>query len=267
MRHGISLAPFGEMADPWALSDAAIAAERSGFDGFFVWDHMLRAGEPRAMADPWVALAAVAARTERIRIGTLVTPLARRRPQKLARETVTLDHLSRGRLILGVGLGVNTGGELTRFGEEDDDRRRGDLLDEGLELLTRLWSGEDVVHAGPAYTADGVRFLPRPAQEPRIPVWVAAPSGRPRPVRRAARYDGICTDAAPAEAPALFERIRAERGSMDGFDVVAAGRRGADPRGWERAGATWWITALSEPTTWADVLRVIEAGPPADGDR
>src|SRR5947209_3268462 len=107
MHHGISLAPFGEMADPWELADAALAAERAGFDGFFVWDHMLRAGPARPMADPWVALAAVAARTETIRIGTLVTPLARRRPQKLARETVTLDQLSRGRLILGVGLGVN----------------------------------------------------------------------------------------------------------------------------------------------------------------
>jgi alkanesulfonate monooxygenase SsuD/methylene tetrahydromethanopterin reductase-like flavin-dependent oxidoreductase (luciferase family) len=262
MRHGISLAPFGELADPWALADAAAAAERAGFDGFFVWDHMLRSGPPRAMADPWVALAAVAARTEAIRIGTLITPVARRRPQKLARETATLDHLSRGRLILGVGLGVNTGGELTRFGEEDDDRRRGDLLDEGLELLTRLWSGEEVVHAGRGYTADGVTFLPRPVQEPRIPVWVAAPSGRPRPVRRAARYDGICTDATPEQAPELLDRIRGERGSMDGFDVVAAGRPDADPSGWEQAGATWWITALGEPAGRADVARVVAAGPP-----
>jgi alkanesulfonate monooxygenase SsuD/methylene tetrahydromethanopterin reductase-like flavin-dependent oxidoreductase (luciferase family) len=262
MRHGISLPPFGELADPWALADAAIAAERAGFDGFFVWDHMLRAGPPRPMADPWVALAAVAARTEAIRIGTLITPVARRRPQKLARETATLDQLSRGRVILGVGLGVNTGGELTRFGEEDDDRRRGDLLDEGLELLTRLWSGEEVVHSGASYTADGVCFLPRPVQRPRIPVWVAAPTGRPRPVRRAARYNGICTDVTAAEGPALLERIRAQRGSLEGFDVVVAGGPGDDPRGWEEAGATWWITALPEPAGRADVARVVAAGPP-----
>jgi alkanesulfonate monooxygenase SsuD/methylene tetrahydromethanopterin reductase-like flavin-dependent oxidoreductase (luciferase family) len=262
MRHGLSLAPFGDLADPRALAEVAAAAEAAGFDGVFVWDHILRAGPPRPMADPWIALAAVAAATRTIRLGTLVTPLARRRPQKLARETATLDVLSGGRLVLGVGLGVNTGGELTRFGEEEDDRRRGDLLDEGLELLCRLWSGEEVVHRGAAYTADGVRFLPRPVQRPRIPIWVAAPTGRPRPVRRAARYDGICTDAGAAEATALLDRIRAERGRLDGFDVVASGRPGDDPGGWERAGATWWITALPDPVERGELERVLAAGPP-----
>src|SRR5690242_17904636 len=261
MRHGISLAPFGELADPWALADAAIAAERAGFDGFFVWDHMLRAGPPRPMADPWVALAAVAARTETIRIGTLITPVARRRPQKLARETATLDHLSRGRVILGVGLGVNTGGELTRFGEEDDARARGDRLDEGLELLCRLWSGDPVTHHGAHFTAADVRFEPRPLQRPRIPIWVAAPTGRPRPVRRAARYDGICTDAAAEEAPALLDCLRRERGNLDDFDVVVSGRPGRMPDGWEDAGATWWITAFADPVDPETVAGLIADGP------
>src|SRR5436305_1185984 len=145
MRHGLSLAPFGELADPRAVAGLASDAERAGFDGFFLWDHMYRPGPPfRPVADPWIVLAAVATATERMRIGPLVTPVARRRPQKLARETTNLDQLSGGRLVLGVGLGVNTGGELTRFGEEDDARARGDRLDEGLELLCRLWSGEAV---------------------------------------------------------------------------------------------------------------------------
>ena len=181
MRHGLSLAPFGQLADPRVVAALAADAERAGFDGVFLWDHMYRADPFRPVADPWIALAAVAAATDRIRLGPLVTPVARRRPQKLARETTTLDHLSGGRLIVGVGLGVNTGGELTRFAEEDDDRIRGDRLDEGLDLLSRLWSGEEVSHHGPHFTADAVRFLPRPVQEPRIPIWVAAPTGRGRP--------------------------------------------------------------------------------------
>ena len=264
MRHGLSLAPFGELADPRVVAGLAADAERAGFDGFFVWDHMYRAAPFRPVADPWIVLAAVATATEALRVGPLVTPVARRRPQKLARETISLDHLSGGRLVLGVGLGVNTGGELTRFGEEDDARVRGDRLDEGLELLCRLWSGEPVTHHGPHFTADDVRFEPRPLQQPRIPIWVAAPTGRPRPVRRAARYDGICTDATPEQAPALLDRIRRERGSLDGFDVVAAGRPGRAPGGWEAAGATWWITAFADPVDPEVVAGVIAAGPGAE---
>jgi alkanesulfonate monooxygenase SsuD/methylene tetrahydromethanopterin reductase-like flavin-dependent oxidoreductase (luciferase family) len=262
MRHGVSLAPFGELADPRVVADLAAEAERAGFDGFFLWDHMYRAELLRPVADPWVALAAVATATRHIRLGPLVTPVARRRPQKLARETVTLDHLSDGRLVLGVGLGVNTGRELTRFGEEDDDRLRGDRLDEGLELLCRLWSGDEVSHHGRHFTADVVRFLPRPVQEPRIPVWVAAPTGRGRPVRRAAHYDGICTDVTAAEAPALLDRIRRERGDLQGFDVVVAGRPGTRPDAWEGAGATWWVTAFPDPVDPEAIAGVLADGPP-----
>jgi len=261
MRHGLSLAPFGELADPRVVADLATDAERAGFDGFFVWDHMYRTEPFRPVADPWIVLSAVATATETVRLGPLVTPVARRRPQKLARETTSLDQLSGGRLVLGVGLGVNTGGELTRFGEEDDARARGDRLDEGLELLCRLWSGEAVTHDGPHFTCDDVRFEPRPLQQPRIPIWVAAPSGRPRPIRRAARYDGICTDATPEEAPALLDRIRRERGGLDGFDVVVSGRPGRRPDGWEAAGATWWITAFPDPVDPEVVAGVIADGP------
>jgi alkanesulfonate monooxygenase SsuD/methylene tetrahydromethanopterin reductase-like flavin-dependent oxidoreductase (luciferase family) len=261
MRHGLMLAPFGEVADPRVIADLAADAERAGFDGFFVWDHMYRAEPFRPVADPWIALAAIAAATEVIRLGPMVTPVARRRPQKLARETTTLDHLSGGRLVLGAGLGVNTGGELTRFGEEDDARLRGDRLDEGLELLCRLWSGDEVTHHGRYFTADGVRFEPRPLQTPRIPIWVAAPSGKPRPLRRAARYDGICTDLGPAEAPGLLERLRSERGDLDGFDVVVMGEPGTDWSGWERAGATWWIVDFPDPVDLETIAGIIADGP------
>jgi alkanesulfonate monooxygenase SsuD/methylene tetrahydromethanopterin reductase-like flavin-dependent oxidoreductase (luciferase family) len=263
VRHGLMLAPFGQLADPRVVAEMAADAERAGFDGVFLWDHMYRAEPFRPVADPWVTLAAVAAATERVRLGPLVTPVARRRPQKLARETTTLDHLSGGRLVLGVGLGVNTGRELTRFGEEDDPRLRGDRLDEGVELLCRLWSGEEVTHHGRHFTADDVRFEPRPLQEPRIPIWVAAPSGKGRPLRRAARYDGICTDVGLADAPALLERLRRERGDLDGFDVVVMGAPGAESRGWEAAGATWWIVDFPDPVDPETVAGLIADGPPS----
>ncbi len=156
---------------------------------------------------------------------------------------------------------MNTGRELTRFGEEDDPRLRGDRLDEGLELLCRLWSGEEVTHNGPHFTADGVRFEPRSLQVPRIPVWVAAPSGKPRPLRRAARYDGICTDVGPAEAPALLERLRRERGDLDGFEVVVMGEPGTSSSEWERAGATWWIVDFPDPVDPEAVAALIADGP------
>jgi alkanesulfonate monooxygenase SsuD/methylene tetrahydromethanopterin reductase-like flavin-dependent oxidoreductase (luciferase family) len=262
VKHGLLLAPFGDLADPRLLAEVAVEAERAGFDGVFVWDHMMRGTTDRAVADPWIALAAVAARTRRVRLGPLVTPLARRRPQKVARETVTLDHLSGGRLVLGVGLGVNTGGELSRFGEEDDDRRRGDLLDEALDLLCGLWSGEPVSHHGPRYRADGVTFRPRPLQLPRIPVWVAARAGARRPVRRAARFDGICPETDLDDLARMLELIHAERGSLNGFDVVAKGRPGADPGPWRQAGATWFLTSTGEFATATEVAAVATAGPP-----
>ncbi|MGH9092710.1 MAG: LLM class flavin-dependent oxidoreductase, partial [Acidimicrobiales bacterium] len=194
MRHGLFFPPFGELAEPARVVEVAVAAEEAGWDGVFLWDHMIRpAGQPQELADVWIVMAAVAAATRRIRFGPMVTPLARRRPQKVAREAVTLDRLSQGRLVLGVGLGVDSGGELGRFGEEVDERARAARLDEALDLVLDLWSGRRVDHHGPCFTADDVRFLPTPVQSPRIPVWAAA-RGEPLragPLRRAARLDGI----------------------------------------------------------------------------
>ena len=265
MRHAPYLAPFGELADPRVMVDLAVTAEGAGWDGVFLWDHALRpASEAAEVADVWVTLAAMAANTGTIRLGPMVTPIVRRRPQKLAREAVTLDHLSGGRLTLGLGLGVDTGGELSRFGEVVGEQERGDILDEGVELLSALWSGEPVEHRGAQFTADGVRFRPRPQQRPRIPLWFAARGGSRRPVRRAARWDGLFpVDTTPDQLEAMVELVVAERGSLDGFDVATLAMPGIDIDDLARRGATWamWSFLPGEPAV--DVLAAIEAGPGA----
>lgn len=272
MRHGLFFPPFGELAEPARVVELAVEAEAHGWDGVFLWDHMIRpAGQPQELADTWTVLAAVAAATRRIRLGPMVTPLARRRPHKVARETVTLDRLSRGRLVLGVGLGVDSGGELERFGEEVDERARGAQLDEALDLLLDLWSGRPVDHRGAHFTARGVRFLPTPVQSPRIPVWVAARGEpmRPGPLRRAARLDGLFpVGATPERLAEMASRVCRLRGSLDRFDVVAEVSPDADQdhvRRLEAVGATWILRSLPVDVTPADVRRLATAEPPEVG--
>jgi alkanesulfonate monooxygenase SsuD/methylene tetrahydromethanopterin reductase-like flavin-dependent oxidoreductase (luciferase family) len=190
MRFGIGFPTFGPYSDPRLLADLAREAENSAWDGCFVWDHV-QVGWLDAVADPWVALTAITLATRRIRLGTLVTPLYRRSPWKLARETATLDHLSQGRLILGVGLGSDTFGEISAFGGPQDDRVRAQMLDEGLAVLTGLWSGESFSFSGKYFHIDNTRFIPTPVQQPRIPIWVAGTWPKRPPFRRAARYDGV----------------------------------------------------------------------------
>lgn len=250
-RRGIFLAPFGELADPARVARLAARAEDAGWDGVFLWDHIAYDPPVRGVADPWITLSAVACATERVVLGPLVTPLPRRRVQKLARETVTLDHLSGGRLVLGTGIGGDRGGELSRFAEELDARVRGKLLDEGLARLEELWGGE---------------FQPRPVQQPRIPVWLAARWPNRRPVRRAARWDGVF----PIDLPGpdalgeLVAEVRALRGGDAGaFDVVVTNGAGTDPAPWEAAGATWCLTGWGPEPRADDVQAVIDAGPGA----
>jgi alkanesulfonate monooxygenase SsuD/methylene tetrahydromethanopterin reductase-like flavin-dependent oxidoreductase (luciferase family) len=272
VRHGLFFPPFGELADPRKVVELATEAEGHGWDGVFLWDHMIRPpGEPQELADTWTVLAAVAAATDRIRLGPMVTPLARRRPQKVARETVTLDHLSRGRLVLGVGLGVNSGGELERFGEATDDRARGAQLDEALDLVVTLWSGQEVDHRGPRFTAEGVRFLPTPVQSPRIPVWVAA-RGEPMrtgPLRRAARFDGLFpVGATPERLAEMASTVRRLRGSLDEFDLVAEVSPDAGDdhvRRLQAVGATWILRSLPVDVTASEVRRLASAAPSALG--
>ncbi len=246
VRRGIFVAPFDELVDPRVLARLATATEAAGFDGFFVWDHIVYSAPARAVADPWIALAAVAGATERVRIGPLVTPLARRRIHKLARETVTLDLMSNGRLTLGVGLGGDRHGEFERFGEETDPRERARLLDSGLEDLVRYWSDD---------------FEPPPVQQPRIPIWVAGRYPNRRPVRRAARWDGLF----PIDLPgpdALRELVDATGRSGDAaFDVVVTNPPGEDVAAWEAAGATWCLTGFSSTPSLGEVTSAIAAGP------
>ena len=205
----------------------------------------------RAVADPWVALAAVAAATERIRIGPLVTPLARRRVHKLARETVTLDHLSRGRMVLGVGLGSDRNGELGPFGEVVDPRGRARLLDEGLAQLTSYWGGA---------------FEPAPVQSPRIPVWVAARWPNRRPLRRAARWDGLFPIELPgpealAELASEVSELRAEADDQRPFDLIVDQPLDSDPKPWEAAGATWILAEFGVGASEREVRDAVEAAP------
>ena len=248
MRRGIFLAPFDELCEPALVAELALDAERRGWDGFFLWDHVDYAPPVRALADPWITLSAIAVRTERVLIGPLVTPLARRRPHQLARETATLDRLSGGRLVFGVGVGSDRTGEFepARFGEEGDMRERARLLDEGLEKLVGYWGGE---------------FEPRPLQRPRIPVWVAARWPNRRPLRRAARWDGLFPIDLPgpealAEYAAAVEELR---GSLDDYELAVGNPPGTDLAPWEAAGATWCLTEFDLQPTAAEVGEAIEA--------
>jgi alkanesulfonate monooxygenase SsuD/methylene tetrahydromethanopterin reductase-like flavin-dependent oxidoreductase (luciferase family) len=250
VKRGIFLPPFDELVDPRTLVELAALAEERGWDGFFLWDHIAYRAPVRAVADPWVALAAIAYATEKLRLGPMVTPLARRRVQKVARETVTLDRLSGGRLTLGVGLGGANDIELEPFGEEVDARKRARLLDEGLERLTDFWGGE---------------FEPAPVQQPRIPVWVAARWPNRRPVRRAARWDGLFVIDLPGPdaVEELATEIRDLRGGNDEpFELVVEIPIGADAAPWGAAGATWILTDFGSPQPrQAEVRDAIEAGP------
>ena len=245
-RRGIFVAPFDELCEPALVAELAARAEAKGWDGFFVWDHVAYRAPVRAVADPWVTLAAIAVATSRVRIGPMVTPVARRRPHQLARETVTLDRLSGGRLVLGVGLGSDRTGEFdpARFGEEGDPRERAKLLDDGLEKLLGYWDGG---------------FEPPPLQQPRIPVWVASRWPHRRPLRRAARFDGVF----PIDLPgpeALAETV-AETGRGEGFAVVVTNPAGTDPAPWAQAGATWCLTGFGMQPGLDEVRAAIDAGP------
>ena len=251
-RRAIFVAPFGEHADARRLARLAEAAEARGWDGFFLWDHLVYV-DTRELADPWVAMTAIACATERVRFGALVTPTPRRRIQKLARETVTLDRLSGGRLVLGVGIGGDRHGEFAPFGDEADPRERARRLDADLERLVELWGGE---------------FAPPPAQQPRIPIWVAARWPNLRPLQRGARWDGLFPIdlPGPESLAELVAQIGALREGVAGpYDFVVTNPAGTDPGPWEEAGATWCLSGFGPAPTEADVREAIDAGPLAAG--
>ena len=282
MQCGIAVPNFGSTGNPRVLVELAVRAEWAGWDGFFVWDHLL--GDPTWQVwttDAITALAAVAQATSRVRIGPMVAAVPRRHPAVLARETVTLDHLSEGGLVVGVGLGWPSDADFGRFGLEADVRRRAEMLDEGLAVLDGLWSGEPFAFQGRHCRVDEVTFLPRPVQRPRIPVWVGSlrPGAR-APLRRAARWDGFAPAAEDgALDPEVFAadvaealQLRAAAGlAGEGFDVCASGMTSATDHAaavavvapYAEAGATWWHEIVSDWLGGLDAIRCrIDAGPP-----
>ena len=192
MRFAINVPNFGPFGHPRIMAELAQEVEAAGWDGMFIWDHMLWTWpENYPVTEPWVTLGAMAMVTERIRLGPMVTPLPRRRPWQVARQAVTLDQLSNGRAVLGVGIGGDWFGDYSRFGEPADDRTHGQQLDEALEVVTGLWGGIPFSYAGQHYSIKETQFLPAPIQQPRIPIWVAGVWPGTKPFRRAAQYDGV----------------------------------------------------------------------------
>jgi alkanesulfonate monooxygenase SsuD/methylene tetrahydromethanopterin reductase-like flavin-dependent oxidoreductase (luciferase family) len=257
MKYGVDVPNFGPLGRARVLADLAADAESAGWDGFFIWDHIARKREFRDVADPWIALSAIAMRTERVQIGAMITPIARRRPWKLARETATLDQLSNGRLIFGAGLGSVGGSQVEweNFGEETDLKKRAEMLDEGLAILAGLWSGQPFSYEGKHFQVNDTEFLPTPAQQPRIPVWIAGMWPNKAPVKRALRWDGYFPifegDVLPQfkALGAYFDEVRSDDRP---FDLIATGKTPGDDaaRGAEivadyaASGATWWIEDL-----------------------
>ena len=271
MNFGVSM---GAIFEPRVLAELAALAEASGWDGVFLEDYLVYQGHVGTPTfDPWVALAAMVVATRQIRLGTMVTPLPRRRPWKLASEAVTVDHLSEGRLILGVGAGDTQDPSFAAAGEPTEPRVLAERLDEGLEILAGLWSGEPITFAGKHYRVDGLGLAPTPVQRPRIPLWVGGDWLVGAVRRRLVRWDGCCvyqgrpgTDASgpltAAQVRELVALVERERGTREGFDVCVGGwERGSD---WELerakirsiadAGATWW-----QEWTTGDLEHVREA--------
>lgn len=274
MKYGFVL-PYG---DARTASDFAFEAEQAGWDGFFVW-------EPVWGWEAWMMLTAAAMRTERIRLGTMITPVSRMRPWELASKTVTLDHLSNGRVILAVGLGaIDTG--FAEFGEETDRKMRAELLDEGLDILTGLWRGQPFNYNGTHYHIKETKFYPPPppVQQPSIPIWVVGAWPREKSMQRVLRYDGLLPNVMDDQGQHLPPRpeliremklyIDANRTAVTSFDIVVEGKTpGDDPdraaeivRDWADAGVTWWIEALwgdpDQPVDYEAIRRRIQQGAP-----
>jgi alkanesulfonate monooxygenase SsuD/methylene tetrahydromethanopterin reductase-like flavin-dependent oxidoreductase (luciferase family) len=278
MKYGLDIPTAGTYADPRILAELATEAEEAGWDGFFIWDVLFAESQAAVpVIDPWVALAAIALRTRRIKIGAFLTPLPRRRPWQVARETVALDLLSNGRLVFGAALGYQAR-DFAAFGEEFDARMRAEKLDEALEVLKGLWSGETFSFQGKHYQVNDVCFLPKPLQVPRIPVWLAGGWPKRKPLRRAAHWDGIYLMTVnqvtgelltPGEISEIVAYLKANREGNDPFDIAVNGETPADSRKgaeivrpYYEAGATWWVEYEASRQSFEEYRERIRQGPP-----
>ena len=272
VRYGLSVPNF---AEPSRLVELAVACEAAGWDGFFLWDHIVvDRSSPPPICEPWTTLGAAAVMTTRVRLGTLITPVPRRRPWVLARQVCTVDHLSGGRAVLGVGLGVPAQEEYAALGEPADPKRHGAILDEALTVIDALWSGEAVDHDGVHFKIDGVCFRPRPLQQPRIPIWCAASLPSRAGVRRGARWDGVAPMySAPGEMrPVTPEEVASvvtelqDRGRAEGSEVVVWTIAPTEDLrlSYAQAGATWLIEGPAPGPDWLDdAAAIADAGPAA----
>jgi alkanesulfonate monooxygenase SsuD/methylene tetrahydromethanopterin reductase-like flavin-dependent oxidoreductase (luciferase family) len=257
-------------------------AERAGWDGYFVWDHIAwkQGAKHVPVTDPWIVLAAVAIKTERMHLGPMITPLARRRPWKVARETVALDHLSGGRTILGVGLGAVAKTEFRAFGEEDDDTIRGQMLDEALDVITGLWSGQPFSYDGKFYRIVEAHFMPTSMQSPRIPIWVAGSwrgEHTRKPFRRAARFEGTFPfipkrETTPEDFTAIRDYVLSHRNNKQPFNVICNRPMSTEGIGTSEivkkfadAGVTWWmVSGAPGKLDLRTLRRLIQSGPPKE---
>ncbi len=279
MKYAIHAPNFASYSDPRALADLAHEAEEAGWDGFFLWDHVFwKVPQPEPVADTWTVLAAMAARTSRITLGPLITPLPRRRPWTVARQAVTLDHLSAGRVVLGVGIGGDWFGDYSAFGESTDKIVHGAMLDEALAIITGLWSGEPFSFSGEHYQVTDALFLPRPVQQPRIPIWVAGVWPNKKPFRRAAQWDGVAAEGRddyrnlkPGDIADLRAYMQAHRPTAEPFEITHIGRTPGSDRAaaldivapYAAAGVTWWLERIGDQQDSLESMRPrVRQGPP-----
>jgi alkanesulfonate monooxygenase SsuD/methylene tetrahydromethanopterin reductase-like flavin-dependent oxidoreductase (luciferase family) len=281
LKHLLELPCAGPWSDPASLADLARRAEAAGWNAVLLEDYVFDGRADKGF-DPWICLAAMALSTSRVCLGTLLTPLSRRRPWQVARQAVTLDHLSAGRMILGAGLGDLGDQGFAAVGEVTDAAVRAERLDEALTIVDAFWRGEPVTFAGRHFNVAGLRLLPRPVQRPRIPIWVGGSWPRRGPLRRAAAWDGFSVYRATPDGTwqdltadeiriirQEIEAVRREHGAGP-FELIVGGanlkpgrtqQQTAQRQEAEAAGATWWCDYIAAGRSGRDAQELVEAGP------
>jgi hypothetical protein len=252
-------------------------AEEAGWDGCFLGDAIW-------CEDPMIALAAAAMATSRIRLGTMVIPTPLRRPWKLASESVALDRLSDGRLVLGLGTGAVWMGWQSFPDEVTAAKARAEMLDETIDILTLLYQRKQFDYDGKHYhlkltLMDEMHYPPKPIQQPRIPLWAVGIWPRKTSMQRILKCDGIIPekrspegeieDITPTDIREIKAFVDSNRSLTTPFDIVMSGKTAdLDPiqlqdqlLSWREAGATWWVEGLwGEPEE--TVIERIRRGPP-----